>query len=73
MKMILTDKHRKNIIRKTKKLIKTNVPDYYKLPEGEKEQIQDKYIEQCCIELGVTLANFYHQEGKILDNILNRL
>jgi len=66
-----TLKHRKNIVRQAKQLIKINVKNYNSLPVGESEVILDKYISQVCTEQGWTFSHFYCEEGKILEKILN--
>lgn len=68
---MLTTKQRINIVRKAKKLIKVKLPDYDILPAGEKETIQDEYIDKLCKELGYKLCHFYNEEGKKLDRILS--
>jgi hypothetical protein len=67
----MTLKHRKNIVRQAKQLIKINVKNYDSLPEGKKEVILDKYIGQVCTEQGWTFSHFYCENGKILEKILN--
>lgn len=71
MKGPMTLKHRKNIVREAKNLIKTQVKDYESRPIGEREVILDEFIEQVSIEKGWSLAHFYFEDGKILNRILN--
>jgi len=70
MKGPMNLKHRKNIVRKAKKLIIIEVKDYSSKPVGEQESILDNYIEKICIELGWELVHFYNEEGKVLEKIL---
>jgi hypothetical protein len=67
----MNTKHRKNIVREAKKLIKLEVPNYNQKPIGERESILDRYINQICIKRGWDFAHFYCEEGKVLDKILN--
>lgn len=70
MKGPMTLKHRKNIVREAKRLIKKEVEDYSSKLSGEQESILDKYIEKVCIEKGWSFAHFYCEEAKILNKIL---
>ena len=71
MKSPMNLKHRKNIVRGAKKLISLEIKDYKSRPVGEQESILDKYIEKICVGLGWSLSNFYCEEGKVLEKILN--
>lgn len=64
-------KHRKNIVREAKRLIKNDIKDYDTKTSGEQEIILDQYIEKVCLDLGWDLSHFYCEEGKILNKILN--
>jgi hypothetical protein len=70
MKGPMNTKHRKNIVRESKRLIKTEVPDYNQKPLGEQETILDEYINRICIQKGWDFSHFYCEEGKVLDKIL---
>jgi hypothetical protein len=70
--MILNNKHRDNIIRKARKLIKNEIINYNDLPVGQQESILDEYIEKVCISKGATLADFYFLDGQTLNKLLNR-
>jgi hypothetical protein len=63
-------KHRKNIVREAKKLIRLDIEDYESRPIGEQESILDKYLEKVCVKLGWELTQFYCEEGKVLEKIL---
>ncbi len=63
-------KHRKNIVRRAKKLISLEIKDYDSKSTGEQETILDEYIEKICVELGWEFAHFYCEEGKVLEKIL---
>jgi hypothetical protein len=67
----MTLKHRKNIVREAKRLIKKEVKNYETLLSGQKESILDEYIDKVCIEKGWSLSHFYLEDGKILEKILN--
>jgi len=71
MKGPMTLKHRKNIAREAKRLIKKEVKDYETFLPGQKEAILDEYIDKVCIEKGWSLSHFYLEDGKILEKILN--
>jgi hypothetical protein len=71
MKGPMTLKHRKNIVREAKRLIKKEVKNYETLLSGQKEAILDEYIDKVCIEKGWSLSHFYLEDGKILEKILN--
>jgi hypothetical protein len=71
MKGPMTLKHRKNIVREAKRLIKDEVKDYDSLLCGQRESILDEYIDKICIEKGWTLSHFYYEDGKVLEKILN--
>ncbi len=71
MKGPMTLKHRKNIVREAKRLIKKEVKNYETLLSGQKESILDEYIDKVCIEKGWSLSHFYLEDGKILEKILN--
>lgn len=71
MKGPMTLKHRKNIVREAKRLIKEEVKNYETLLSGQKETILDEYIDKVCIEKGCSLSHFYAEDGKILNKILN--
>jgi hypothetical protein len=67
----MTLKHRKNIVREAKRLIKEEVKNYETLLSGQKESILDDYIDKICVEKGWSLSHFYLEDGKILNKILN--
>jgi hypothetical protein len=71
MKGPMNLKHRKNIVREARKLIKLEIDGFEELPVGKRESIQDEYIERVCKSKGWDLAHFYCEEGNILDKILN--
>jgi hypothetical protein len=71
MKGPMNLKHRKNIVREAKRLIKNDIKDYDTKTSGEQEIILDQYIEKVCLDLGWDLSHFYCEEGKILNKILN--
>jgi len=68
---MLNTKQRKNIVREAKRLIKLEVVDYDNLLVGEKETIQDEYLDKICKERGYELCHFYSEEGEKLDRILS--
>ena len=71
MKGSITLKHRKNIVREAKQLIKKEVKDYETFSSGQKEVILDEYIDKICTEKGWSLPHFYFEDIKILEKILN--
>jgi hypothetical protein len=66
----MNNKHRVNIVREAKKLIKQERPDYDNLPSGIRETILDEYISKVCESKGHTLSEFYFVDGQILNKIL---
>ncbi len=70
MKGPMNLKHRKNIVRTAKNLIKSEIKDYDTKLIGEQESILDEYIEKVCNQLGWELIHFYNEEGKILEKLL---
>ncbi len=66
----MNNKHRINIIREAKKLIKQERLDYDNLPSGIRETILDEYISKVCESKGYTLGEFYFADGQILNKIL---
>ena len=63
--------HRKSILRKARKLIKQDIKKFDDLLGGEKETIEDKYIEKVCKERGWELSHFYAISGEELDKLLS--
>lgn len=70
MKGPMTLKHRKNIVKEAKRLIKTEVKDYETLLVGQQEAILDEYIDKVSTEKGWSLQHFYFEDGKVLDKLL---
>lgn len=70
MKGPMTTKHRKNIVREAKRLIKIEDKDYHTKPSGEQEAILDHYINKVCVQKGWDFSHFYFEEGKKLEKIL---
>jgi hypothetical protein len=70
MKSPMNLKHRKNIVRRAKRLIKDEEKDFELKHRDEQEAILDSYVERVCIELGWTLVHFYCEEGKVLEKLL---
>lgn len=66
----MTTQHRRNIIREVNCLIKAEVKNYDSLLPGEREVIQDKYIDQVCRNKGYVVAHFYSTDGKLLNKLL---
>ena len=71
MKGPMTLKHRKNIVRVAKQLIKKEVKNYETFLSGHKETILDEYIDKVCVEKDWSLSHFYDEDGKLLEKILN--
>lgn len=69
----ITTKHRKNILRKVKVLIKQHEKEYGMLLDGSKEGVQDIYIKKVCEEMGFEFSHFYAEEGKKLEKLLSTL
>ncbi len=69
----ITTKHRKNILRKVKVLIKQHEKDHGMLLDGLKEGVQDAYIKKVCEEMGLEFSHFYAEEGKKLQKLLATL
>jgi len=64
---------RRKILKKAKKLIIKDVGDgYEKLPSGEKERIQDKYITIVTTQKGWTSREFYNTDGKEINKLINK-
>jgi hypothetical protein len=63
--------HRKSILRKARKLIKQEIENFDDLLGGEKETIEDEYIEKVCKERGWKLSHFYAISGKELDDLMS--
>ena len=63
---------RNTIVREAIIRISKAYPNYSSLMYGEKELIQDKYIDDICKELGHTKTQFYAEDGKKLDKILSK-
>jgi len=57
---MMTDKHRKNIIRAAKKNPKWT----------SKEDVQDEIIEEECKKRGFELCHFYCTDGKMLNKLI---
>ena len=45
---------------------------YEKLPSGEKERIQDKYITIVTTQKGWTSREFYNTDGKEINKLINK-
>ena len=63
--------HRKSILRKARKLIKHDFENFDDLLGGEKETIEDEYIEKVCEERGWKLSHFYAISGDELEDLLS--
>lgn len=61
---------RKDIGIKAMRLAILDVPDFFSRMMGEQESILDEYIEKLCLDQGMTLADFYAEDGKVLEKIL---
>jgi hypothetical protein len=55
------------IIKEANKRIKEQVENFNDLSSGEKETIQDKFIEIICQEKGFSISDFYASNGKQLN------
>jgi hypothetical protein len=66
----INNKHRVNIVREARKLIKQERPDYDSLPSGKRETILDEYLSKVCESKGHTLSEFYFADGQTLNKIL---
>lgn len=66
----MNNKHRVNIVREAKRMIKAEHPNYNELPTGRYEALVDEYISKVCESKGHTLAEFYFADGKTLNKIL---
>ena len=66
----MNNKHRVNIVREARKLIKQERPDYDNLPSGRRETILDEYISKVCESKGHTLSEFYFADGQTLNKII---
>jgi hypothetical protein len=66
----MNNKHRVNIVREAKRILKAEHPDYSELPSGSYETLMDEYIGKVCESKGHTLSEFYFADGKNLNKIL---
>lgn len=70
MALKMSDKHRVNIAREAKRLIKKEIKNFYELEVGEQERLMDDYVTRVCEAKGHTLAEFYFADGNFLRKIL---
>ena len=71
MALKMNNKHRVNIAREAKRLIKKEIPNFYDLAVGEQESLLDEYIGKVCEAKGHTLTEFYFADGNFLNKILS--
>ncbi len=71
MKGMMNKKHRKNILLEANKLMKAENTNYDSMATGEKEVLQDVYINKVCKSLGWDIHTFYATDGKELNKLLN--
>lgn len=62
--------NRLRIIKVAKSRIDVEHKNYNKYDSGQREVIQDQYIEQVCLENNTTLSEFYNYNGKKLNNLI---
>jgi hypothetical protein len=67
---LLNTKQRKSIVREAKRMIREKEKDFENLQSGEKEAILDRYVEIVCKTKGWELSDFYFEESKKLEKIL---
>lgn len=66
----MNNKDRNSIIKEMTRRIKEDIKDFNDLETGQREVIQDEYIDIISKEMGESLSEFYAADGKKLNRLL---